>query len=433
MSLTKYRIVGVVRRSDWSTVCMRRSRASANSGRGSTGTIGSRSASSGSAGMVVSLLVLAAQRGARARQERLGAMDGPPKMLGHSGDGESVEIAQRERRPLRNGQMRQGGIRRLGVQPFVPWVVDVRGRSFGRGEAALLALETAPVVDQFVARHAHEPGGTHLGQTALTARVDGCQERLAGQVLSQRRVAAAGEQIAVHLRQGHAIDGQHRVARRGPRLIASHTNTIARRPLLPNMPLSREATREHSGLRPSGAARIPHNGHRSLGRPPGDENGVVRGYPREVAELVKVGLCLVLPAPDGLPTISTATILATLRETGYTRRRVGTRRRGDGAVRRPVSTPGRAARRRVDRFASSLPGSRWAACWSALAVEPPARRAVRLLAGDPEGGVEREAVEVPGRWAGARCAVGGRERVALDLRRPPLLAVEPGQSLQRRS
>src|ERR671933_1492871 len=62
----------------------------------------------------------------------------------------------------------------------------------------------------------------------------------------------------------------------------------------------------------------------------------------------------------------------------------------------------------------------------------PACRPVRLLAGDAEGGVEREAVEVPGRWPGTRRAVGSHKRVALDLRRPPLLAVEPGQPFQRR-
>ena len=75
-----------------------------------------------------------------------------------------------------------------------------------------------------VARAAHEPGGSHLGQTALTARVD------------ERCAPAARKQIAVHLRQGHAIHREHRVARGGPLLIASHTYSIARRSLIPNMP-----------------------------------------------------------------------------------------------------------------------------------------------------------------------------------------------------
>src|SRR5215218_6798273 len=105
---------------------MRRSRASANSDRGSTGTTGNRNASSGSTGMVESLFVMAAQRGARARQERLSAMEGSPEMLGDVGDREPVEITECQRRPLWNGQMHQGGIRRLAVQPFVPRIVDVR-------------------------------------------------------------------------------------------------------------------------------------------------------------------------------------------------------------------------------------------------------------------------------------------------------------------
>src|SRR6266511_6371223 len=99
--------------------------------------------------MVVSLFVLAAQRGARARQERLGAMKRSPEMLGQVGDREPVEIAQCERRPLWDWQMRQGGIRRLAVEPFVPRILDVCDRSFRRDKAALLALEPAPVVDQF--------------------------------------------------------------------------------------------------------------------------------------------------------------------------------------------------------------------------------------------------------------------------------------------
>ena len=105
-------------------------------------------------------------------------------MLCHVGDREPVEITQGQRRPLWNRQMHQGGIRRLTIEPFVPRIIDVRDGNCCRGETALLALEPAPVVDQFVARHAHEPGGAHLGEIAPTACVDGCQERLAGQILS---------------------------------------------------------------------------------------------------------------------------------------------------------------------------------------------------------------------------------------------------------
>lgn len=133
-------------------------------------------------------------------------------MIGHLGDGKPIEVAQGERGPLRNGQLRQGGVHRVGVQQFVPRVLDLRGRGLRRGEAALFALEATPVVHQFVTRHAHEPGDTHLGHIALTTGFDGCQERLAGQVLGQRSAPAARQQIAVHPRQSHMIDGQHRVA-----------------------------------------------------------------------------------------------------------------------------------------------------------------------------------------------------------------------------
>src|SRR5579884_74756 len=63
------------------------------------------------------------------------------------------------------------------------------------------------------------------------------------------------------------------------------------------------------------------------------------------------------------------------------------------------------------------------------AVEPPARRAVWLLTSDPEGDMECAAIAVPGRWSGARRAIRGGARVALDCGRPPLLAIQRGQPL----
>ena len=67
-----------------------------------------------------------------------------------------------------------------------------------------------------------------------------------------------------------------------------------------------------------------------------------------------------------------------------------------------------------------------------LVLESPARRAVRLGRGVPDGGVESEAVEVPGRRAGARGAVRGREGVALDLHRPAALPAARSHPLQGR-
>src|SRR5262245_22939449 len=55
------------------------------------------------------------------------------------------------------------------------------------------------------------------------------------------------------------------------------------------------------------------------------------------------------------------------------------------------------------------------------ALEAPASRTVRLCGGDTEGGMEGEAVALPGRWSGARGAVRRRERFALHLGRPATL------------
>ena len=66
------------------------------------------------------------------------------------------------------------------------------------------------------------------------------------------------------------------------------------------------------------------------------------------------------------------------------------------------------------------------------AVEPPARGAVRLLAGNAKDGAVGEAVQVPGRRSGARGAVRCRERVPLRLRRPSVVAIVRGQSFHGR-
>ena len=70
------------------------------------------------------------------------------------------------------------------------------------------------------------------------------------------------------------------------------------------------------------------------------------------------------------------------------------------------------AKRGVDR-------GRLTTASAALRIEPPACGPVRLRGRDAEGGLEREAVQVPRRRTGARRAEGCRERVAVDLGRPP--------------
>ena len=82
------------------------------------------------------------------------------------------------------------------------------------------------------------------------------------QILSRRGGSAAREQVAVHLWQGHAIDGQDKIARPGPRVIACHSYTIPRRSLLPNMPPPE--SRAHRGR---GRARASAPTPRTTGLP----------------------------------------------------------------------------------------------------------------------------------------------------------------------
>src|SRR6266700_1812081 len=83
---------------------MRRSSAAANSGRGSTGTIGRRRASNGSGVMALPLQVDPPQSGPRAGQERLGGTQAPAEMLSYLRHRKPVEVTQRESSPLGAGE-----------------------------------------------------------------------------------------------------------------------------------------------------------------------------------------------------------------------------------------------------------------------------------------------------------------------------------------
>src|SRR5688572_262334 len=68
---------------------------------------------------------------------------------------------------------------------------------------------------------------------------------------------------------------------------------------------------------------------------------------------------------------------------------------------------------------------------SALVAEPPAGGAVRLLASDPEHGLEDEPVEMPGRRPCAWRAEGCSERVARHLGRPASFSESGDDPLER--
>ncbi len=68
-------------------------------------------------------------------------------------------------------------------------------------QAALLALLPPPVVHQLVAGHGDQPRHGEVGDRVTLHRLRGGQERLGREVLGQDRVAGAGRQVAVHLRE----------------------------------------------------------------------------------------------------------------------------------------------------------------------------------------------------------------------------------------
>src|SRR5262245_55748803 len=66
------------------------------------------------------------------------------------------------------------------------------------------------------------------------------------------------------------------------------------------------------------------------------------------------------------------------------------------------------------------------------AIEAPACRTIRLAGGDAKGGVEGEAVDMPGRRPGARGAERCCEGITLHLGRPATFAIEARHRLQSR-
>src|SRR6185436_4338911 len=76
----------------------RRRSSAVNAERGAMGGVGSRGSRKGS-GIVASRLVRPPERGPGPHEQRLGGVDGPVELLGHLGDRQAVEVAERERGP----------------------------------------------------------------------------------------------------------------------------------------------------------------------------------------------------------------------------------------------------------------------------------------------------------------------------------------------
>jgi hypothetical protein len=157
----------------------------------------------------VALQVNATQGGPCSGQERLRGVHGPAEMLGHLGDGQPVQVTQREGASLVGGQPGKGGVCRLGLQPVIPRIVQAVAGQLGHGQAALLPGEPPPVIDELVACHPDEPGDTDVSYVAPSGRRHGRHEGFCGQVFSQRGAAAPRQEIAIDLRQCPVIDRHH--------------------------------------------------------------------------------------------------------------------------------------------------------------------------------------------------------------------------------
>ena len=159
-------------------------------------------------------------------------MQGAVDEDGHLGDGQVVEVAQGEHHPVVGRQPVEDGRRPEGVELGVPRVVEA-GLVGGDGaQPPLLPGLAAPVVDELVAGHGHQPLGRDVGVAVAPHGLDRGEERLGGEVLGHGHVsAAAAEQVAVHVGEGVVVEGE-RAAGPGSFVdgghLSSHTPTVAR-------------------------------------------------------------------------------------------------------------------------------------------------------------------------------------------------------------
>ena len=136
-----------------------------------------------------------------------------PEQAGHFGDGQVVEIAQGQSRPVLGDELIEGppGIDGVRVE------LDVGRLGKGPGEhleAPFLAAHPSPVVDELVAGHRHRPRHRGLRRSRAAGGVDGGQEGLGTQILGHRRRPTAPGQVAIDMGKGVVVEAQesrHRV------------------------------------------------------------------------------------------------------------------------------------------------------------------------------------------------------------------------------
>lgn len=122
----------------------------------------------------------------------------------------------------------------LGVQPLFPGVGQALAGILDNSQAALFPSRAAPVIDELVTSYANQPGDIHFRHVSLFGRPDRRHERLGRQIFRHSCVAAPGQEVAVYLRQGHVVDGHHRICA-GGLFLGAHTIFIAWGPPIPNI------------------------------------------------------------------------------------------------------------------------------------------------------------------------------------------------------
>jgi hypothetical protein len=138
-------------------------------------------------------------------------VDAAVEVLGDLRHRQAIQVAQRQRDPLRHRQPGQSRVGGRGVEELIPRVVQLLIRRLDDRQLALLTGQPPPVIDQLVARHADEPCHGRLGDGAVPTGCDRGHKRLRRQVLGDRDAAAARQQVAVDLRQRDRVDRHQRV------------------------------------------------------------------------------------------------------------------------------------------------------------------------------------------------------------------------------
>ena len=159
-------------------------------------------------------------------EQRLGRVHAALQVRGDLGNGQIVEVAEGERGPVLGCEVVEGFAGPHRVEVRVPGILGAEVVADG-AEAALLPRLAAPVVHELVPGDPDEPGDGHREDAVPADGVGGGEERLGGQVLGDRSLVAAGEEVAVDVADRRVVELQEtRRARRGGLL--AHTRIIVR-------------------------------------------------------------------------------------------------------------------------------------------------------------------------------------------------------------